>query len=132
MERFIGFLIEHYAGAFPAWLSPEQVRVLPVSDKSADYAKRVQADLRANDLRAGLDAGDERLNARVRAAAEMKIPYVLVVGPRDQENETVSVRVHGIEKDLGAVPLGDFVKAISNEVADRGHGTAKTTLFPDS
>ena len=132
MERFIGFLIEHYAGAFPAWLSPEQVRVLPVSDKSADYAKRVQADLRANDLRAGLDAGDERLNARVRAAAEMKIPYVLVVGPRDQESETVSVRVHGIEKDLGAVPLGDFVKAISNEVADRGHGTAKTTLFPDS
>ena len=132
MERFIGFLIEHYAGAFPAWLSPEQVRVLPVSDKSADYARRVQADLRANDLRAGLDAGDERLNARVRAAAEMKIPYVLVVGPRDQESETVSVRVHGIEKDLGAVPLGDFVKAISNEVADRGHGTAKTTLFPDS
>lgn len=132
MERFIGFLIEHYAGAFPAWLSPEQVRVLPVSDKSAEYARRVQTELRANDLRAGLDAGDERLNARVRAAAEMKIPYVLVVGPRDQENETVSVRVHGIEKDLGAVPLGDFVKAISNEVADRGHGTAKTTLFPDS
>ena len=82
----------------------------------------------ANDLRAGLDAGD--LNARVRAKKTRS--NVLVVGPRDQENETVSVRVHGIEKDLGAVPLGDFVKAISNEVADRGHGTAKTTLFPDS
>ena len=132
MERFIGFLIEHYAGAFPAWLSPEQVRVLPVSNKTADYAKKVQADLRAHDLRAGLDAGDERLNAKVRAAAELKIPYVLVVGPRDEENQTVSVRVHGIEKDLGAVALDDFVQAIAKEVADRAHGTARSTLFPDA
>ncbi|MDG2094759.1 MAG: threonine--tRNA ligase [Phycisphaerales bacterium] len=132
MERFIGFLIEHYAGAFPAWLSPEQIRVLPVSNKTAEYAKKVQAELRANDLRAGLDSSDERLNAKVRSAAELKIPYVVVVGPRDEENQTVSVRAHGIEKDLGAVALEDFVQAISSEVADRGHGTAKTTLFPDS
>jgi threonyl-tRNA synthetase len=132
MERFIGFLIEHYAGAFPAWLSPEQIRVLPVSNKTSDYAKKVQADLRAQDLRAGLDSSDERLNAKVRAAAELKIPYVLVVGPRDEENQTVSVRAHGIEKDLGAVALDDFVQAISKEVGDRAHGTAKSTLFPDS
>ena len=92
----------------------------------------ITISLRAHDLRAGLDAGDERLNARVRAAAELKIPYILVVGPRDEENQTVSVRVHGIEKDLGAIGLDEFVQAIAREVTDRAHGTAKSTLFPDS
>ena len=132
MERFIGFLIEHFAGAFPAWLSPEQVRVLPVSDKSLEYAREVQSLLRAEDLRAGLDAGDERLNAKVRSAAEKKVPYVLVVGPRDSENRTVSVRAHGIERDLGAVPLDDFLASLASEVRGREHGTAISTLFPEA
>ncbi len=132
MERFIGFLIEHFAGAFPAWLSPEQVRVLPVSEKSLEYAREVKARLLEQDLRVGLDATDERLNAKVRSAAEYKIPYVLVVGPRDAENQTVSVRAHGIERDLGAVGLDVFAETLGNEVRDRGHGTALKTLFPDA
>ncbi|MEE2908254.1 MAG: threonine--tRNA ligase [Planctomycetota bacterium] len=132
MERFIGFLIEHFAGAFPAWLSPEQVRVLPVSDKSLDYAREVQARLLEEDLRVKLDTRDERLNAKVRSAAELKIPYLIVVGPRDAENKTVSVRVHGIERDLGAVSLDAFSKALGEEVRTRGHGTAQMALFPDS
>ena len=132
MERFIGFLIEHYAGAFPAWLSPEQVRVLPVSEKSMDYARTVEAKLREHDLRAKLDTRDERLNSKVRAAAELKIPYILVVGPRDAENQTVSVRAHGIEKDLGAVGLDEFTTALAEEVSSRSHGTAIRQLFPDA
>ena len=129
MERFVGFLIEHFDGAFPAWLAPEQVRVLPVSEKSAPWADTVEAKLKATAVRVTQDADGGRLPARIREAAQWKIPYVLVVGPRDAEAGTVSVRVHGIEKDLGAVPLDAFVEAI---YAERdGHGTplASDTLF---
>ncbi len=131
MERFVGFLIEHFDGAFPAWLAPEQVRVLPVSDKSAQWALTVETALREAGIRVTQDSDGGRLPNRIREAAIWKIPYVLVVGPRDAEAGTVSVRVHGIEKDLGAVPLSDFVNAIAAETSGHGTPNASESLFED-
>ena len=124
-ERFVGVLIEHFAGAFPAWLAPEQVRVLPISEKSNDYARRVLSALAERRVRATVDCGNDRVQAKIREAAEMKIPYMLVVGPRDAEAGNVSVRAHGIQKDLGAMPLDEFVEAISDEIASKGKQTVK-------
>ncbi len=120
MERFVGVLIEHFAGAFPTWLSPEQARVLPISEKSADYAQEVHGALVEAGVRASVDHSNERIQAKIRTAAEEKIPYLLVVGPRDAESQTVSVRARGIKKDLGAKPLMDFVGKLKEEIASRG------------
>jgi threonyl-tRNA synthetase len=120
MERFVGVLIEHFAGAFPAWLAPEQVRVLPISERSEAYAHRVADELRGADVRCSVDESSERIQARVRAAAEERVPYMLVVGPRDEEGGTVSVRMRGVAKDLGAMPLGAFVDGVRAEIASRG------------
>jgi threonyl-tRNA synthetase len=119
MERFTGVLIEHFAGAFPTWLSPEQVRVLPISEKTNDYAQRVAAALRARGIRATVDDGNDRVQGKIKVAAEMKIPYMAIVGPRDAEQNAVSLRIRGVEKDAGAMPLNTFVDAISAEVASR-------------
>ncbi|MDX2016285.1 MAG: threonine--tRNA ligase [Planctomycetota bacterium] len=119
MERFCGVLIEHFAGAFPAWLSPEQVRVLPISEKSNDYAHAVAEALRAANVRVSVDSGPDRIQGKVKVAADEKIPYMLVVGPRDAENRTVSVRVRGMEKDLGAMPLDNFVAALREEISTK-------------
>jgi len=120
MERFVGVLIEHFAGAFPLWLAPEQVRVLPISDKSVEYANEVHAALRARGLRATIDAGNERVQARIRDASELKIPYLAVVGPRDAERRAVSVRAFGVEANLGELSLDRFLTAIEGESRSRG------------
>ncbi|MCE2925477.1 MAG: threonine--tRNA ligase [Phycisphaeraceae bacterium] len=122
LERFTGVLIEHFAGAFPAWLSPEQVRVLPISEKSNAYAHRVAGELRARGVRVGVDDGNERVQGKIKVAAEMKVPYMAVVGPRDAEHGTVSVRVRGQEKDAGAMALGAFVEGVAGEIAGRVAG----------
>lgn len=119
MERFCGVLIEHFAGAFPTWLSPEQVRVLPISDKTLEYGRKVLSALQAVGVRATLDESNERIQAKVKVAADEKIPYMLIVGPRDAENNAVSVRVRGVEKDLGAMPLEKFVNAIKAEIESK-------------
>jgi threonyl-tRNA synthetase len=119
MERFCGVLIEHFAGAFPTWLCPEQVRVLPISDKSLEYGRKVLSTLKAAGIRASLDESNERIQAKVKVAADEKVAYMLIVGPRDAESNAVSVRARGIEKDLGAMPLDAFVSGISKEVAER-------------
>jgi threonyl-tRNA synthetase len=120
MERFCGVLIEHFAGAFPTWLSPEQVRVLPISEKTNEYAHRVLAALKEVGVRASVDLGADRIQGKVKAAAEMKVPYMLIVGPRDAEQNAVSVRMRGVEKDLGAMPLSAFVSGIVAEIGTRG------------
>jgi threonyl-tRNA synthetase len=120
MERFCGVLIEHFAGAFPTWLAPEQVRVLPISEKSADYAAAVVEKLKAAGVRVTLDDSNERVQAKIKHGSEMKIPYLLVVGPRDAEAGTVSVRAFGIEKDLGAMGVDELVEGIRREIAGRG------------
>ncbi len=117
MERFCGVLIEHFAGAFPTWLSPEQVRVLPISEKSSDYAATVLSALKSAGVRATVDDSNERVQAKIKVAAEMKIPYMLIVGPRDAEQNAVSVRVRGVEKDLGSMSIDAFVAGVAAEIA---------------
>lgn len=130
LERFVGVLIEHFAGAFPTWLAPEQVRVLPVSAKSGDYARRVLATLTEAGVRVSLDDSNERVQAKIRHGAEMKVPYLLVVGPRDAEAGTVSVRAFGLERDLGAIGLDAFVDAIREEIAGKGAATVRERMAP--
>jgi threonyl-tRNA synthetase len=117
-ERFIGILIEHYAGAFPTWLAPVQARVLPISEKHAEYGRQVHARLRAVRIRAELDDRNEKLGYRIRDAQLRKVPYMLVVGGREAEQGTVSLRRRTGE-DLGAVPLDRVVADLSAEIAAR-------------
>jgi threonyl-tRNA synthetase len=123
MERFVAVLIEHFAGAFPTWLSPEQVRVLPISEKTNAYAAEVCARLVDAGVRATVDDSDGRIQAKVRDGAEWKVPYLLVVGPRDAEQGAVSVRARGIQKDLGAMPLAEFAAAVGEEIASKGRAS---------
>ncbi len=115
IERFFGILIEHYAGAFPLWLAPEQVRILPISDKAMDYAKKVQATLRAADFRVDVDVSAEKLGAKIREATMQKVPYQIVVGPRDEAAGTISVRSRS-EGDLGAMTADAFVAKLKSEI----------------
>ena len=111
IERFFGILIEHYAGAFPVWLAPLQAIVLPITDKQAEYARSVHKQLEEAGIRATVDDRGEKVNLKIREAQLQKIPYMLVVGGREQENGQVAVRnrKHG---DLGARPLADFIAEI--------------------
>src|SRR5215468_9827364 len=121
VERFFGILIEHYAGAFPLWLAPVQVEICPVSEKAMDYAKRVQETLKNHGIRVHLDDRNEKLPAKIRDAQLQKIPYMLVVGPKEAEAGTASVR-HRSKGDLGPRPISDLVAALQKEVADRTIG----------
>jgi len=116
LERFIGILIEHYAGAFPLWLAPEQVRVLPVSDKALEYARKVRLGLEEAGFRADIDATAEKLGAKIREATLQKIPYQVVVGPRDEAAGTISVRSRS-DGDLGAMKLPEFIEKLKAEIA---------------
>lgn len=116
-ERFIGFLIEHFAGAFPLWLSPVQVRILPVSEKHAEYATSVRSALKDAGVRVEVDA-NESLGKRIRAAKQEKLPYVLVVGDKEIESNQVSIESRDRGQE-GAVPLAEFVERVSQEIKDR-------------
>jgi len=120
-ERFIGILIEHFAGAFPTWLAPVQARVLPISEKHADYARQVWTQLRGARLRAELDDRNEKLGYRIREAQVRKVPYMLVVGEREKQSGTVSLR-HRTGEDVGAVPLARVLVDLSGEIASRSAG----------
>ncbi|MFZ4483876.1 MAG: threonine--tRNA ligase [Chthoniobacterales bacterium] len=118
MERFVGVLIEHFAGAFPVWLSPEQARVLPVSDKVAGYAAEVAAALKGAGVRAVVDTSQDKLGAKIRLAQVEKVPYMLVVGGKEAESRQVSIRSRKAG-DEGAQPLENFVERIKNEISGR-------------
>ena len=118
IERFIGVITEHFAGAFPAWLSPVQVKVLPITDRAAGYAKELQEALDARGFRVEVDGRNEKVGKKIREATMEKVPYMLVVGDRDMENGTVSVR-HRSGEDLGAMSLEDFIKLLDHEVQTR-------------
>ena len=115
IERFIGVITEHFAGAFPAWLSPVQVKLLPVTDRAMDYAKNVAAQLDSQGFRVEVDGRNEKIGKKIREATLEKIPYMLVVGDRDMENQTVSVRLRTGE-DLGAMSLADFTARLKQDV----------------
>ena len=117
-ERFVGVLVEHYAGAFPTWLAPVQARVLPISEKHIEYARAVHGRLRAARVRAELDDRNEKLGYRIRDAQLRKVPYMLVVGAREAENSTVSLR-HRTGDDLGAVPLERVLADLAREITSR-------------
>jgi threonyl-tRNA synthetase len=129
MERFIGLLIEHFEGAFPTWLAPQQVRVLPISEKSSAYANQVMDSLIDAGVRTGIDESGDRIQAKIREAALLKIPYLLVVGPRDAEQRDVSVRARGIQRNLGTLPMDTFVQSITNEIRTRGRETVVAEHF---
>lgn len=107
MERFIGIIIEHFGGAFPVWLAPVQAVVIPVADPHNDYAAEVAAALKADGIRVEVDAGKGRMGGKIRKAREAHTPYMLIVGDKDIESRTVSVRLR-TDEDLGAMPLDDF------------------------
>ncbi len=118
LERSIVLLLEHYAGAFPTWLSPEQVRVIPVSDKVLDYAQGIEKTLREASVRVVLDASNESLGKRIRAAELNKIPYTLVVGEREVSQGQVAVR-HYTRGQEGSIDLSEFVEKITSEIKER-------------
>ena len=116
IERFIGVITEHFAGAFPAWLSPVQVKILPVTDRAIEYAKTTAAQLDSEGFRVEVDELNEKIGKKIREATLEKVPFMLVVGDRDMEAGTVSVRTRGGE-DLGAMPLADFAAKL-HEIVD--------------
>ena len=118
LERFIGVLLEHYAGNLPVWLSPIQVRVLPISDRYVDYAREIYERLRGEGIRAELDERGLTIAYKVREAEEEKIPYMLIVGRRELESHTVSVRRHRIG-DLGQMTLEEFLERIKREIEEK-------------
>ena len=119
IERFIGILTEHFAGKFPTWMAPVQVKVLPVSDKSMDYAKTVYAALRAKKIRCELDDRNEKIGYKIREARQVdRVPYMLILGGQEVENNTVSVRDRATDQTVTCT-LDEFIAKISKEIADR-------------
>jgi threonyl-tRNA synthetase len=117
-ERFIGFLLEHYAGKFPLWLAPVQVKVLPISDKFVEYSRKVVAELKKADIRAELDDRNEKIGKKIRDTELMKVPYMFVIGEKEIAEESVSVRKQG-KGDAGMVPLSEILLTLKAEKDNR-------------
>jgi threonyl-tRNA synthetase len=117
-ERMVGFLIEHYAGNFPVWLSPEQVRVIPITDGQNEYANGIVKQLRENGVRAHADISAQRMNAKIRQAQLMKVPYMLVVGENEMKADQVSLRVRD-GSQLNNIPLSEFMSRAKDRIARR-------------
>ena len=117
-ERLVGFLLEHYAGAFPVWLAPRQVRVIPITDDHGEYAAKLAADLKARGIRADADLADDRMNAKIRQAQLLKIPYMAVVGDREVEEGTVALRRRDGSRQ-NALPVAEFVALVEERVRTR-------------
>ncbi|SNV69031.1 threonine--tRNA ligase [Veillonella rodentium] len=118
MERFIGILTEHYAGAFPTWMAPVQVKILPISEKHVEYAKRLAKQMHHDYVRVEVDDRSEKIGYKIRQAQMAKVPYMLVVGDKEVEEGTVNVRKHGGD-ELGSVPFDEFFNAVKIEIKER-------------
>ena len=118
IERFIGVITEHYAGAFPTWLAPVQIKILPITDRAAEYCKELNGKLDEAGYRVEVDYRNEKIGYKIRSAQLEKIPYMLVIGDKETEAGTVAVRTRD-GKDLGAMPLDDFMAMIKKEVAEK-------------
>ena len=121
VERFFGVLIEHYAGAFPVWLSPVQAVMIPISERHKDYAEKVATQLREVGVRVEVDARNEKMNAKIREHAMQKVPFLLVVGDKEAEAGSVNVRTRGKEKTED-MPASEFVEKIKSLIAERSPG----------
>ena len=117
-ERMIGFLIEHYAGKFPVWLAPDQVRIIPITDDQVEYAVSIEKQLKAAGVRAKAVIGSDRMNAKIRAAQKKQVPYMLVVGDQELGNNTVSLRKRDGSRQ-NDLPVGEFVAMIMEKTATR-------------
>jgi threonyl-tRNA synthetase len=117
-ERFMVLLIEHFAGAFPLWLSPVQVAILPVSEKFKPYANSIQEKLLASEIRTFLDDSDESLGKRIAESSKQKTPFILVVGEKEQISESVAVRIRE-EKDQKVMKLDEFIEKVKKEIDNR-------------
>ncbi len=122
IERFFGMLIEHYAGAFPVWLAPVQAKVVSITDKQLDYAKGVRDQLLAAGVRAELDARSEKLGFKIREATLEKVPYILVVGDKEVQQNAVAVRERG-GQDLGSMPVNEFISFVQEKIKNKDTGT---------
>ena len=118
LERFFGVLIEHYAGAFPAWLAPIQVELIPIADRHIDYAKEVADQLRANGIRCEVNAGSDRMNAKIRDAQKQKIPYMLILGDKEADEKGVSLRMRSGENP-GSMSVDEFIALVKKQVAEK-------------
>jgi threonyl-tRNA synthetase len=118
MERFVGMLIEHFAGAFPLWLAPEQVRILPLSEKTNDYALQLEKKMQAAGLRVSTDLRGAKVQAKIRDAQLELIPYMAVVGPKEAESNAIALRDR-IEGNLGAIPVDEVMHKLQTEIAER-------------
>jgi threonyl-tRNA synthetase len=117
MERFVAILIEHCAGKFPLWLTPEQVRILPISDNYNDYAKQVGEMLNNYDIRAAVDERNEKVGRKIRDAEVERVPYMLIIGEQEQKSSQVSARKQG-EGDIGQMSAEEFAQVINTEIAE--------------
>ena len=117
-ERLIGFLIEHYAGKFPVWLSPEQARIVPITNDQFEYALEIEKKYKAAGIRSKADLGSERMNAKIRNAQKMQVPYMLVVGDQEMEAGAVAPRLRS-GKRMEALRVEDFLAYIQQEINDR-------------
>jgi threonyl-tRNA synthetase len=118
MERFVGMLIEHFAGAFPLWLAPEQVRILPLSDKHLEYAKKTESRFRSAGFRVSVDQHSAKVNAKIRQAQLDLIPYMVVVGAKEEEADAVALRDR-IDGDLGVMPVEEALSKLKSEVEEK-------------
>lgn len=118
MERFVGMLIEHFAGAFPLWLAPEQVRILPLSDKHLDYAKKTESRFRSAGFRVSIDQHSAKVNAKIRQAQLDLIPYMVVLGPKEEESDSVSLRDR-IDGDLGVISTDEAIMKLKDEIDEK-------------
>ena len=118
IERFIGVITEHFAGAFPVWLNPVQVKVLPITDRALEYADQIAKQLDAAGFRVEVDGRNEKIGKKIREAQLEKVPYMLVIGDKEAEAGTVSVR-HRADGDLGVMPLADFQKMLKDDVDNK-------------
>jgi len=117
-ERFIGFLLEHYAGKFPTWLAPLQVKILPISDKFIEYSKTILDKLKKADIRAEVDDRNEKIGKKIRDTELQKVPYMLVIGEKEVAEQKISVRLQG-KGDAGAKEIDDFIKELTEEIKNR-------------
>jgi len=118
LERFIGMLLEHHAGALPAWLAPTQVAVLNITDGQADYCREISKALQNQGLRVEVDLRNEKITRKIREHSMQKLPYILVVGDKEREAGAVAVRARG-NIDLGVMPLQDFQSRIASDIASK-------------
>jgi threonyl-tRNA synthetase len=119
VERFFGVLIEHYAGAFPVWLSPVQVAIIPISERHAEYGRKLLQQMEAAGIRGHLDERAEKMNAKIREHTMQKIPFLLVVGDKEAEAGTVNVRVRGQQQPEGTYPAEQFIERVKKLIAEK-------------